>query len=456
MDPLLLEFLLLSVLIAANGLFAMAELAVISARKVRLERLADAGVPGARVALDLAGAPGRFLATIQVGITLIGILAGAIGGVTLAARLDPVLTRLPVIGANSRSVAVGLVVVGITLVTLVMGELVPKRIALIHPERIAARLAPLMRRLARLASPFVQLLNACTEGVTRLLQVRAPSEPPVTEEDIRGLIHRGTVLGVFEPAEREMVERVFSLADRTVGAVMTPYPDVKWLDVADEPAAVAATVTDSGHSRFPVVRDSRDHVLGIAGAKDLLRQALAGQTLNVAAVVQPALLVPAVTPVLLVLERFREEQTTVALVIDEYGSLQGMVTATDLLEALVGELPEATAKPAPLEVVRRRDGSWLLDGALAVDEVRLLLGVADLPGEPERHVGTLGGLLMAELGRIPAEGERVEWRGWTFEVVDMDGRRVDKVLVIPPGGRAEVDAAGDVERAHTARGEGAS
>ena len=433
MNPLLLEFLLLSALIAANGLFAMAELAVISARKIRLERLADAGVPGARVALDLARAPSRFLATIQLGITLIGVLAGAVGGVTLAARLDPLLARFPLLAANSRSIAIGLVVLGITLVTLVMGELVPKRIALIHTERIASRLAPLMQGLARLASPVVHVLSVTTEGVTRLLRIRAPSEPSVTEEDIRSLIHRGTIAGVFVPAEREMVERVFSLADRTVGAVMTPYPDVTWLDVTDDPAAVTDTLTKGGHTRFPVIRGSRDHVLGIASAKDLLYQALAGQQLNVASVVQPALLVPAVTPVLLVLERFRERQTTIALVIDEYGSLQGMVTATDLLEALVGELPEAATTPILPEVVRRRDGTWLLDGALAVDEVRLLLGLEELPGEPEHRVGTLGGLFMAELGRVPVEGERLEWRGWSFEVVDMDGRRVDKVLVVPPG-----------------------
>lgn len=456
MDPLLFEFLLLTALIAGNGLLAMAELAVISARKMRLERLAAAGVPGARAALDLAGAPSRFLSTVQLGITLIGILAGAIGGVTLAARLDPLLAPLPVIGPSSRTIAIGLVVVGITLVTLVMGELVPKRIALIHAERVAVRLAPLMQRLACLASPFVRLLTIATETVTRLLRIRGPAEPTVTEEDVRTMIHHGTVTGVFDPAEREMVERVFSLADRTVGAVMTPYPDVQWLDVTDEPAAAAAAVIESGHSRFPVIRESRDHVVGIACAKDLLRQCIGGRILDVAAAVQPALLVPAVTPVLVVLERLREKQTTVALVIDEYGSLQGMVTATDLLEALVGELPEATAKPALLEVVRRRDGSWLLDGALAVDEVRLLLGLPELPGEPERRVGTLGGLLMAELGRIPAEGERLDWRGWSFEVVDMDGRRVDKVLVIPPSQPVEVEAEGGTEPAHAGRGESAS
>lgn len=434
MDPLLLEFLVLLVLIAANGLLAMAELSVVSARKVRLEQLADAGVPGARVALDLADSPSRFLATIQLGITLIGILAGAIGGVTLGARLASLLAPLPVVGPSSRTIAIGLVVVAITFVTLLMGELVPKRIALIHSEQTAVRLAPLMRRLGRLTHPFVRILSASTETVIRLLHVRGPTQPSVTEEDIRTLIRRGTTAGVFEPAEREMVERVFSLADRTVDAVMTPYPDVQWLDVTADRETVAASVSGSGHSRFPVIRGSRDHVLGIASAKDLLRQALSGGDLDVARAVQPALLVPGVTSVLVVLERLREQQTTVALVIDEYGSLQGMVTATDLLEALVGELPEALAKAVLPEAVRRRDGSWLLDGALSVDEVRLLLGLEQLPGEPERRVGTLGGVVMGELGRIPTEGEGLEWRGWSFEVVDMDGRRVDKVLVVPPSG----------------------
>lgn len=437
MDPLLLEFLLLFVLIAANGLFAMAEFAVISARKVRLQRLADAGIPGARIALDLADEPSRFLATIQLGITLIGILVGAVAGVTLATRLATVLAPLPLVGPNSRGIAIGVVVVAITFVTLVMGELVPKRLALLHRERIAVILAPLMRRLGQIALPFVRILSLSTESITRLMRIREPTESPVTEEDIRTLIRRGTLTGAFEPAEREMVERVFSLADRTVGAVMTPYPDVTWLDVAEEPAAIASTVIESGLSRFPVIRGSRDRVLGIAFAKDLLRQALAGQALDVAAAVQPALLVPGVTPVPVVLERLREEQTTVALVIDEYGSLEGMVTATDLLEALVGELPQATARPVVPEIVRRRDGSWLLDGTIALDEVRLVLELEELPGEPEqRRVGTLGGLIMAQLGRIPTEGERLEWHGWSFEVVDMDGRRVDKVLVVPPSGLA--------------------
>jgi len=432
MDPILIEFLALAVLIAANGVLAMAELAVVAARKVRLERLEQAGLAAARTVLRLAGAPSRFLATVQLGITLIGVVAGAIGGVTLAGRLAGPLASLPVVGPHSRSVSMAIVVIAITFVTLVLGELVPKRIALARSEKVALRLAPAMDRLAWLARPFVHILSASTDAITKLFHVHLPTEPSVTEEDIRTLIHRGTIMGVFDPAEREMVERVFSLADRTVGAVMTPYPDIRWLDVSHDRTRNLEIVATSGHSSFPVVRDSRDHVLGIVQARELFAQTLRGGVVDVAAAVKPALLVPAVTPVLLILERMRQQRSTVALVIDEYGALQGMVTATDLLEALVGEMPRIGPPGTAPEVVRRSDGSWLLDGALPVEEVRIVLGLDELPGEHDIVVGTLGGFVMANLGRVPREGDRFEWRGWSFEVMDMDERRVDKVLVVPP------------------------
>lgn len=434
MDPVLLQILFILVLIAVNGLFAMSEIAVVSARKMRLQQRAEAGDRGAQAALDLTTTPSRFLSTIQLGITLVGILAGAVGGATLAQRIERAVSAIEPLASVGPAIGIGVVVVAISYVSLVLGELVPKHIALAHPERVASTLAPLMHRLSRLASPVVTVLSYSTDRIAWLLRVPAASEPPVTEDEIIRMVKRGSRLGVLEPVEREMVERIFRLGDRAVTAVMTPHPDVVWID-ADEPREVIQRkLTESGHSRFPVVRGQRDNLLGLVHTKDLLAQCLAGEPVDLEGALRRALFVPEAMPALTVLERFKETQTEIALVIDEYGSLQGVVTANDILESIVGELVVPERPEEEPRVISREDGSFLIDGALPVDEFKALLGKGPLPGEEERRYGTVGGFVMTYLGRIPHAGDRFTWEGVRIEVVDMDQRRVDKVLVMPVGG----------------------
>lgn len=421
-----LEILALLLLILANGLLAMTELAVVSARRWRLEQLARGGEARAQEVLDLLAEPSRFLSTIQLGITLVGVLAGAVGAVTIGERLAAPLSTVPLLGASARPVALVTVVVAVTYLSLVLGELVPKRIALSRPERLAIRLVPALRRLATLSRPMVTILAASTDAIARLLRIR-PAEHGITEDEIRGMIDRGTLTGAVEPEERDVLERVFRLGNRSVGSVMTPHPDLVWLDRDDPPTEIVRRLSDTPRSHYPLIRGDRDDVQGIVHARDLLIQVLDGNAVDLDAAVRPAVFVPAVMPALAVLDRLKESVTGAALVIDEYGSVQGLVTAEDLLEEIVGELPATLATIEP-EVVRRPDGSWLLDGAIPADELKLVLGLERLPGEPDRSYDTLGGLVMAELGRVPTEGDAVTCGRWRLEVVDMDGRRVDKVL----------------------------
>ncbi len=430
MQATLLESIFILLLIVANGWFAMSEIAMVSARRYRLEHRAAAGDAGARAALDLLATPSRFLSAIQLGITLVGVMAGAVGGATLAVRLADALGALPPLAPYADAIGVAVVVVAITYASLVLGELVPKRLALSRPERIAALAAPWMQRLARLARPAVAILSASTEAAARLLRIRAPAPPTVTEEEIRRLIERAAVSGAVQPVEREIVERVFRLGDRSVSTVMTPHPDMVWLDLENPEDDQVRRLVTSGHSRFPVVRGGRDNVVGMLHTQDLLAQHLAGRPLDVETALRPALFLPETMPALGVLEQFREARSNAALVLDEYGSLQGIVTAADVLEGIVGELPERRTRDEP-EVFQRQDGSWLFDGAVPIDELKLRCEVATLPGEEERRYETVGGFVMAYLGRVPDTGDAFEWAGYRFEVMDMDQRRVDKVLVTP-------------------------
>jgi putative hemolysin len=427
MRDLSLEILILLLLVLTNGVFAMAEIAMLAARRTRLEQRAAAGDRGARVALDLLRTPSRFISTVQVGITLVGILAGAFGGATLAQPLAAWLATVPVLAPYAQATALGLVVVAITVLSLVLGELVPKRVALAAPERLAAALAPAMRGLAAVAAPVVHVLSALTELVARLLRVPAVAEPPVTEEEVRLLIARGAEAGVFHPGERRLVERVFRLADRRVSAIMTPRTEIVWLDVDDAPEDVRRKVTSSRYSAYPVAEGTLDRVVGIVQARDLLVHLMAGRPIDLRALAQRPLFVPETAPALSVLDQFRQAGTHTALLIDEYGGLQGLVTSDDILEAIVGEIPEAGEAAMP-SVVRRPDGSWLVDGMLPADEFKALLGLEALPAEGEGYE-TVGGLVMTVLDRIPSTGDRVLLPGWRVEVVDMDGHRVDKVLV---------------------------
>jgi putative hemolysin len=422
-----LEILVIFLLILANGIFAMAEIALISARKARLRQMSEDGDRRARLALDLAESPTRFLSAVQVGITLAGVLAGALGGVTLAETLAVWLGQFPLIAAYREPISIGLVVLPITYLSLVIGELVPKRIALNHAEQIAAFLAPLMKTVSSLASPAVTLLSHSTDVILRVIGIKPTGEPPVTEEEVRILIELGMHHGVFEPREKEIVDRVFRLGDRRVESLMIPRHDIHWLDINWPMEEMCRRIASSGHSRFPLAAGSLDEVTGIIKAKDLLVLQARGGAVDLQSLMAPALFVPEGTPALKLLERFKEARSQCALVVDEHGGTQGLVTLTDVLEAIIGEMPQAD-EPAEPETIQRADGSWLLDGGLAIHEFEALFQLQQEIAEAEGDFQSLGGLVMAVLGRVPVAGDNFEWNGLRLEVVDMDGRRVDKVL----------------------------
>jgi putative hemolysin len=394
---------------------------------VRLEALArEKASRGARLALALAREPGRMLSTVQIGITLVGISAGAFGAATLAEPLDNVLARVPALAPVSAEIAYSLVVVVITYFSLIIGELVPKHLALRAPERIAAQVAPTIDLLSRISTPAVWLLDRSSRFVLRLLGSETQPAETVTEEEVRMLIAEGTRTGVFHRQEEEMIGRVLRLADRPVRAIMTPRVELVWLDVDDDPAKIARIIRESGHSRFVVGKGGLDDLLGVVHVRSLLEACLSGQPLDLRAALRPVPVVPDSMPVLRVLEALRRARVSMALVVDEYGEVEGVVTLEDVLEAVVGDLPERRLGEEPA-IVEREDGSLLIDGMLAVDEIELALGFGRLPDEGTYH--TLAGFILTQLGRVPREGESVGYGGWRFEVVDMDGRRIDKVLV---------------------------
>jgi len=447
---LLIEGLLILVLIVANGIFSGAEIAVVSSRKVRLEQLADRGDRRARAALRLAAAPNDFLSTVQIGITLIGILSGALGGATIARRLEPLLAAVPGIGRSAEGLSVALVVGVITYLSLVIGELLPKRVALNDPEAIACAVAAPMRTLSRLCTPLVHLLGGSTEALLRLLGVAPSAEPDLTEEEIKALIRQGAEAGVFEQAEHSMVQRVFRLGDRPIRAFMTPRTEITWLDAQASGEEQLETVIESNHSRLPVGAGSLDACQGVlrtshflvaerlarsrrmaeggAPASGLPAGGPAPALLALEPLLQPPLYVAETMRALAVIERFRESGSHIALVTDEFGGVAGLVTVTDLMEAIVGDLPTAEDGDDP-SVVRREDGSWLIDGMLEIDSFRELVGSRRLSGESSGDFHTVGGFAMHRLGRIPRTGEHFEADGLRFEIVDMDGNRVDKLLV---------------------------
>lgn len=427
--------LVIIVLTIVNGLFAMSEAAVISARKAKLQQQANAGDAQARAALALADNPNRFLSTVQVGITLIGILAGAFGEATLAGDLEAWLERVPWLAPYSRVLSLVIVVVAITYLSLIIGELVPKRLALRSPERIAGLVAGPMNFLSMLVNPAVSVLSLSTEAILRLLGLKPSTEPPVTEEEIRVLLQQGRQAGIFEAVEQDMVEAVFRLNDQRALDLMTPRPEIVWLDLADPPEELAAKIVESGYSRFPVCRDNLDNVLGVVRAKDLLARSLGGEPLDLKAALHPPAFAPESATVSQILELFKGSQLHLALVLDEYGGTQGLVTLQDILEAIVGEVE--VAEP---QAIQRQDGSWLLDGALSVMEFKELFKIGVLPEEDRGYYQTLGGLVMLFLGRIPTAGDQFQWGNWRFEVMDMDGKRVDKILVTPLAGPASSES----------------
>ena len=430
MGSLALEIILILVLILANGLLAMAEIAIVSARKARLQQRANEGDEKAQAALNLAEDPADFLSTVQVGITLVGILAGAFGGATIASRIAEQLSKVDVLAPYSGAIGLGLVVFMITYLSLIFGELAPKRLALNNPEKTASAVAGPMGVLSRLVSPVVRLLSFSTTLVLRIIGVRPSMEPSVTEEEIRVLIEQGTEAGIFEEAEQDMVEGVFRLSDRRVGTLMTPRHEFIWLDLEDPPEETRRRIVESVHSRFPVASGDLDHIEGIVQAKRLLASSLDNGNLDLEGCLETPFFVPESMQALRVMELFRETGQQLILVIDEFGGVQGMVTPTDILEAIVGELPIIGRSSEP-EVIQREDGSWLLDGMLPIDEFEEIFRISSLPNEERGYFQTLGGFIMAYLGRIPTSGDHFEWNALRFEVIDMDGFRVDKILVMP-------------------------
>lgn len=425
-----LEILLILVLIVANGVFSGSEIAIVSARRVRLEQMANQGNRRAAVALRLATSPNDLLSTVQIGITLIGILSGAVGGAALSGRLKPLLDAIPPLRPWSEPLSLALVVSAITYLSLVIGELVPKRIALNNPEAIACAVARPMRWLSRWGAPLVHLLGSSTDALLRLLGVPIESEPDLTEEEIRALIRQGAEAGVLEEAEHEMVQRVFHLADRPVRAIMTPRTEIDWLDLEESDDSQLAEVLASGHSRLPVGRGQLDDCVGIVRSHALLAARLEQDTVEISALLEKPLYITETAGTLAVIGQFRENGVEIALVTDEYGGIEGLVTLTDLMEAIVGDLPGGEQEQEPA-IRRRDDGSWLIDAVLPLEALKELLERDLLPGEDVGGFHTLAGFLLHRFRRVPSAGDHLSWDGWRFEVVDMDGHRIDKVLISP-------------------------
>lgn len=427
MSGVLSEILIVALLLILNSLFVMSEMAVVSSRKARLQQLGNEGHKSALRALHLAQNPATFLSTVQIGITLIGILMGAVGGAALADPLAGVFRLWPLLRPYADTLAFGLIIVTITTLTLIIGELAPKRIALHQPERVASIVAGPMMFLSRVFQPVVWLLGRSTEFVLRALGVKPGVESPVTEEEIQLLIDQGAEAGVIEEAEQDMVQGVFSLGDSRVYSLMTPRSEIVWLDVSDSSDEIRGKIGASTFSRFPVCQGSLDTVLGIVKARDLLAPpGLASPDFRLKDKLKPALYVPETMFASRALEVFKQESAELMLVVDEFGSLQGLVTLDDIIEEIVGDID--VEKQATL----RHDGSWLLDGLLPVDDFKEIFKLETLPHENEYE--SLSGFVMMNLGRVPQATDHFEWAGLRFEIMDMDGRRVDKVLVttLPP------------------------
>jgi len=431
-----MDILLLLLLILLNGVFAMSEIAVVSARKGRLQRLAEDGSPGARSALALHNDPSRFLSTIQVGITSIGILSGAIGEAALAEPLAAWLTGFAPLEPYARGIALTVVVVGLTYFSVVVGELVPKRLGLLAPEGIASLVARPMNTLAASARPVVWLLASSANWLLGLMRARTRDEPPVTDDEIKVLMEQGAEAGIFHESEQAFVSNVLRLDELRVVAIMTHRSEIHAVDLDDSETAVRQRIATSPHTRVIVCRGGLEHIVGVLRASDLMRAALEGSPLPIEASLRAPLMVPDSMSVTQLLEQFRAVRTQFALVFDEYGELKGLVTLTDVLGAIVGDLPSEDPHAEP-DVVRRHDDSWLVDGGVSVDRLRAVVEIEGyLPGEIDNAFTTIGGFMMHMLGRIPSAAERVIWADLVFEVVDMDRNRVDKVLVtrvpLPP------------------------
>lgn len=422
------EILVILLLILLNGFFALSEMALVSARRTRLQAAAEHGKAGARSALALMEDPTTFLSAIQIGITLIGILTGVFSGATLASWLADILAQLGLEGRYTQQIAFVAVVLIVTFVSLIIGELVPKRVAMTHAESLAIFVAPVMRVFARLMAPLVWLLRASVNLVLRILPVSSAPQAAVTEDDVRALVAEGTRAGVFLASERRLLEGVLALADRKVGSIMVPRQDVIWLDLEEPLEALWQQAKESGHARFLVAREKLDNLLGMISLADLSEVLHRGR-LDAERDLQPPLHIPDSLTVLQLLDQFQKSSTHLAIVTDEYGEIEGITTPIDILKAIAGELPELGSRERS-EALQRTDGSWLVDGHLPIEELQRRLGRRDMTG---RDYHTVAGFVLARLGRIPKAGDTLTWRDLKIEIMDMDGVRIDKVLLAPLG-----------------------
>ncbi|HRJ48436.1 MAG TPA: hemolysin family protein [Opitutaceae bacterium] len=423
------ELFVICCLLLVNGLLAMAEIAVVSARKARLQVLADRGDPRARLALGIAEQPTRFLSTIQIGITLIGILAGVFGGARLADNASAMIAQVEFLSPYADALGIAFIVSAITLASVIVGELIPKRLALHSPERVAMALTGPIGVFARIVAPVANALAFVTDRVLRLFGIGQPEDAPITEDEVRSLIRKGIHAGTFHQAEEQMVEGVLALDQLPVTALMTPRPKIVFLNLDDSDEVNWRKVVASGHSYFPVYQTSRDQVVGLVAVKALWAHSAIGLPTALKNLLVPAFFVPETMNAMHLLEQFKKSGKHLALVNDEFGTVQGLVTLKDVLEAIVGALPEPGQR-SQAAVKQREDGSWLIDATLAIDELKELLRVTgDLPHEDTADFQTLGGFVMTHFGRIPAAGDHFTWNGWRFEVMDMDRHRIDKMLV---------------------------
>lgn len=429
-----LNITVILLLVVLNGVLAMTELAIVSARTGRLQQMASNGNKGAATAIELAADPGKFLSSVQIGITLIGIANGAFGGATLTEPMANLLSKIPGVENSSKSIAGLVVVVLITYLSLIIGELVPKRIALQRAESIAATMAGPMKAVSTAFKPIVWFLAVSNDAVLALLRIKESDEPNITEDEIRVMLMEATNAGIFERAEQEMVAGVFGLGDRTAGELMTPRHAISWLDIAEPDAANLRTISKGNYALYPVIDDEPDNVIGVVSTRDLLQQSLSGEPLSIRNAVKPALFVPEILPVLQVLRAMRDTKTNMAIVIDEYGGFEGIITNNDVISGMVDELgSEDTDRLEEIEgVTQSPDGTWQVRGQLGAHQFREHFGIKELDGEEAGRFETIAGYILDKLGHIPVVGEVVEADGYRIEVVAMDGYRIETVKVTPP------------------------
>ncbi|MGI8420257.1 MAG: hemolysin family protein [Candidatus Levyibacteriota bacterium] len=423
-----MEILIILLLIVVNGMFAMAEAAIIASRKHKLQKQAQEGNENAKKALDLAENPNRFLSTTQVGITLIGIFAGAFGGATIAHALQMWLVKISLLSPYSDALSLAIVVIIITYLSLIIGELVPKRIALSNPEKIASFMAPSMETFSRFTIPIISLLSVSTDFVLKLLRIKIIDESGVSEDEVKMLIREGTKAGIFEQTEKNIVERTFRLSDRQVNSLMRSRKQIIWLELDSSLATIQKKLLTTTHSYYPVCTGTLDKVIGIVRTEDALKDFLEDGKMNLQKSLHKPLFIPSTTPALKILELFKKSGIHLALIIDEYGMIEGLISLTDILEAIVGDIP-AASEIEEKEIIKRDSKSWLIDGLISTDEFKDYFQIKKLPDERSGNYHTLGGFVMSRLDRIPISGDRVEYDDYIYEIVDMDENRVSKVLL---------------------------